>query len=91
MAMSVYMQLQRWGITIPEQISVIGFDDYTLISELLSPRLTTVKLPYVQIGEHAAELLIERIKKPRGEKQSENKVSHQIGPVVWRHSVKDLR
>ena len=34
MAMSVYMQLQQWEITIPEQISVIGFDDYTLISEL---------------------------------------------------------
>jgi LacI family transcriptional regulator len=90
MAMNVYIQLQQWGISIPEQLSIIGFDDYTLISELLNPLLTTVKLPYVEIGEYAATLLIEKIKGTEGGNKPAEKINRLIGPVVWRHSVKEL-
>jgi LacI family transcriptional regulator len=90
MAMNVYMLLQQWDISIPEQISIIGFDDYTLISELLNPRLTTVQLPYVEIGEAAAALLIEEIKRAVGAKEPTKMISQLIGPVIWRHSVKNL-
>lgn len=90
MAMSLYMQLQQWGVSIPEQLSVVGFDDYTLITELLNPRLTTVALPYVEMGQRAASRLIQEIQGV-AEDRSDRIVEALAGPVIWRHSVKDLR
>ena len=49
--------------------------DYTLISELVNPRLTTVKLPHAEIGTIAASLLIEQIIGAQKEKKA-NKI-HQ--------------
>ena len=90
MAMNIYMLMQQWNISIPEQLSIIGFDDYTLVSELLNPRLTTVQLPYVEIGEAAAALLIGKIKGFEGGKNPNKMINQIIGPVVWRHSVKNF-
>jgi len=49
------------GWCIPEDISVVGFDDAPLLAECLDPPLTTVRMPYVQLGHLAAQLLRERI------------------------------
>ncbi|MBD8529350.1 MULTISPECIES: LacI family DNA-binding transcriptional regulator [unclassified Massilia] len=54
MAMRVIFILQRRGLRVPEDVSVVGFDDFRLISEALDPGLTTVGLPYREIGELAA-------------------------------------
>lgn len=54
MAMRVIFILQRRGLRVPEDVSVVGFDDFRLISEALDPGLTTVALPYREIGELAA-------------------------------------
>ncbi|MGQ9629424.1 MAG: GntR family transcriptional regulator [bacterium] len=48
------------GLRIPEGISVVGFDDRDFAS-LLDPPLTTVRQRRHEIGERAAEILIERI------------------------------
>lgn len=50
--------LARQGIRIPEEIAVVGFDDFQMISTSVRPRLTTVALPYYQIGMEAAEILL---------------------------------
>jgi LacI family transcriptional regulator len=59
MAMRVIFILQRRGLRVPADVSVVGFDDFRLISEALDPGLTTVALPYREIGElsgrHALE------------------------------------
>jgi LacI family transcriptional regulator len=57
MALAVYGILRSRGLRIPEDISVVGYDDYRLVSETLYPTLTTVELPYYAIGRRAAELL----------------------------------
>jgi LacI family transcriptional regulator len=44
------------GIRIPEEISVIGFDDID-ISNYVFPRLTTIRQPIIEIGEQAATYL----------------------------------
>jgi LacI family transcriptional regulator len=44
------------GIRIPEDVSVIGFDDID-ISSYLYPRLTTIRQPLVEIGEQVAMYL----------------------------------
>jgi LacI family transcriptional regulator len=54
MAMRVIFILQRRGLRVPEDVSVVGFDDFRLISEALDPALTTVGLPYREMGEIAA-------------------------------------
>jgi LacI family transcriptional regulator len=58
MAMRVIFILQRRGLSVPEDVSVVGFDDFRLISEALDPGLTTVALPYREIGELAARRAI---------------------------------
>lgn len=54
MAMRVIFILQRRGLRVPDDVSVVGFDDFRIISEALYPGLTTVALPYREIGEIAA-------------------------------------
>ncbi len=57
-AMQVYSAAASMGLIIPHDLSVIGFDDLKLISETLRPQLTTVALPYYDIGHRAVELSI---------------------------------
>ncbi len=51
------------GLNIPNDIAVIGFDDLPWAVSL-TPALTTVQQPALQIGIHAAELLINRMAFP---------------------------
>lgn len=60
MAYGVYKEAANRGLKIPEDISVVGFDDIN-ISQLVSPELTTIFQPAYEIGRKAAELLINRI------------------------------
>jgi LacI family transcriptional regulator len=48
------------GLRCPEDVSVVGFDDYDW-QEAFRPRLTTVAQPAYAIGQRAAQLLIARI------------------------------
>ena len=50
----------RLGISIPDELSLTGFDDVDLVSYLPTP-MTTIAQDYYAMGKSAAELLIERI------------------------------
>lgn len=54
------------GLSIPEDISVVGFDDIPQAS-LVYPKLTTVRQPLDQIGRVAVRLLLEKIEFPEKE------------------------
>ena len=58
MATGAYVALRKAGLSLPEDISVIGFDD-TPIAGRLWPALTTVRLPIREMGKAAAQLLID--------------------------------
>lgn len=51
------------GITVPDDLSVTGFDDIPLARHVL-PALTTVAQPLHQIGQGAAELMLSKIAEP---------------------------
>jgi LacI family transcriptional regulator len=51
---------------VPEDLSVVGFDDIALAA-FVSPRLTTIRQPKARIGELAAQLLIARINGARAD------------------------
>lgn len=55
-ALQIFAAAASLGLSIPQDISVMGFDDLRLISETLRPQLTTVALPYFEIGRKAVEL-----------------------------------
>jgi DNA-binding LacI/PurR family transcriptional regulator len=48
------------GLRCPDDVSVVGYDSYPW-QDVFHPRLTTVRQPAYQIGQRAAQLLIDRI------------------------------
>ncbi|MET0997205.1 MAG: LacI family DNA-binding transcriptional regulator [Marmoricola sp.] len=58
-AMGVYQALAELDIAVPEDVSVISFDGSDL-SGWLRPRLTSLALPFHEMGARAVELLMER-------------------------------
>lgn len=50
-------RLRKEGYRIPEDISVVGFDNYTFLS-FASPRLTTIEVDVVEMADRAVELLV---------------------------------
>ena len=55
-AFGAYQALQERQISIPQDVSVLSFDDEDLAS-LVRPSLTTLQLPYRHMGRKAAELI----------------------------------
>lgn len=60
LALGVMAELDRAGISIPGDVSLIGFDGVAL-GELTTPKLTTITVPLEQIGTAALHLLEQRI------------------------------
>ena len=58
MAAGVYKVALRSGISIPQQLSVVGFDDSSLASRLW-PSLTSVRRPTRDTGRLAASMLVQ--------------------------------
>lgn len=56
-ALGVMEAAHRQGLALPEELSIIGYDDI-LEARLVNPPLTTVYQPMVEKGEQAAELLV---------------------------------
>lgn len=59
-ARAVYRALAKQGLRIPEDLSVVGFDDDPL-AEWLTPPLTTVRQPFFEMGRVAMEILSEAV------------------------------
>ncbi|WP_345436156.1 LacI family DNA-binding transcriptional regulator [Microbacterium gilvum] len=57
MAMGAYDAIKERGMRIPEDVAVIGFDNQELIAGYLRPSLTTVALPFEQMGAMGVDLL----------------------------------
>jgi LacI family transcriptional regulator len=60
--------LHEHGLSVPEDVSVMGFDDIPQAS-LVYPRLTTVRHPMYEMGRVAARMLLERIEDPHAPPQ----------------------
>jgi LacI family transcriptional regulator len=61
MAFGVRLSLYRRGIRVPEDISIVGFDDQPN-SAYMTPPLTTIAQPAIQMGEEAAKLMLSFLK-----------------------------
>jgi len=62
-AVGVMHAVAELGMRIPENISVLGYDNLPIASYMI-PQLSTVGQPIIEMGEKAVELLINNIKNP---------------------------
>lgn len=59
-AIGAMAALKKHGLAVPDDVSVVGFDDIHL-SAYTAPALTTIGQPTYEMGRRAAELLIDSI------------------------------
>ncbi|UTZ44163.1 substrate-binding domain-containing protein [Vibrio campbellii] len=85
MAMGVINAANELGIQIPEQLSIIGYDDIH-IAKFMSPSLTTIHQPKYRLGQAAVETLLRKL----DEKFVEAQVVQLEPTLVERNSVKCL-
>lgn len=60
MAIGVIECLSKYGIRVPEDVAVVGFDDIRMAA-WYKPLLTTVRQPVYKMGQYAIKLLVEQI------------------------------
>ncbi len=65
-AVGVYKALDEAGLSIPESVAIIGFDDMPFAPYLKVP-LTTVKQPIRDMGQVAVDLLFDQFKEKNGQ------------------------
>lgn len=81
-AVGVYQVAWQQGLRIPQDISVIGYDNI-MLAQYLTPPLTTIHQPKAELGKLAVETLLERIKSPN----LEYKTTMLQPQLIWRASV----
>lgn len=59
-AIGAIWALKAAGLRVPEDVSVVGFDDIP-VAQFANPALTTVRQPLVRMGEIAAQTLVNQI------------------------------
>lgn len=77
---------QEYGYRVPEDISIVGFDDMPLC-DIMNPPLSTMRVDKRQLGRSAVECLLSRM---NGAKHGKLKISLQTS-LVCRESVLDMR
>ncbi len=84
-AIGLLRALWEMRVSVPDEVSVVGFDDVQW-SAVVSPSLTTIRLPFAELAEHAVQFLLNRINHPR------RKVQRWAGDVtlIERETVADL-
>lgn len=84
LALGAMKAIQEAGLKVPEDISIVGFDD-TIYAQFSTPSLTTIHQPMAEIGEQSMHLLLDLINGK--ETQSKTILKHTL---VLRNSVKSI-
>ena len=85
MAMGVINTANKKGISVPDDISIIGYDDIKL-AKYITPSLTTIHQPKHRLGQQAVDTLLDKIKT----KRVSNQVIQLEPTLVERDSVKTV-
>jgi LacI family transcriptional regulator len=62
-ALGLLQELTRQKVRVPDDIALVGYDDIDFAAAAAVP-LTSVRQPSAQLGQAAAELLIEEVSAP---------------------------
>ncbi|MGP8306933.1 substrate-binding domain-containing protein [Vibrio sp. YIC-376] len=85
MAMGVINAANELGVKVPDELSIIGYDDIH-IAKYMSPSLTTIHQPKYRLGQAAVETLVRRL----DNKLADSEVVQLEPTLVERKSVKSL-
>ena len=83
MAMSVINSASKKGISVPDDLSIIGYDDIQL-AKYITPSLTTIHQPKHHLGQKAVDMLLAKINNPG----SSNQIIELEPTLIERDSVK---
>ncbi|THK34147.1 LacI family DNA-binding transcriptional regulator [Ensifer sp. MPMI2T] len=86
-ALQVYCAAADLGLRVPDDVSVVGFDDFQVVSTGIHPPLTTMALPYRDMGALAVRMLTGLI---AGRPLAEDHVKYRC-ELVRRGSVASLK
>jgi LacI family transcriptional regulator len=64
MAMGAYQAAAEMGLRVPDDVSIVGYDNMRHIADGLFPGLTTVALPHYEMGAWAARRLLDTTSAP---------------------------
>jgi LacI family transcriptional regulator len=73
MAIGVLSTLRTHGVSVPDRMSVAGFDDVSVAADL-APSLTTVRLPMTEMGRTALAMAL----KPRSTRPRRRSTGHRL-------------
>lgn len=85
MAMGVYQQAALAGLSVPEDLSVVGVDDFEPVAAAIMPGLTTVALPHYEMGRWGVQTALGLLEGPLAPGQQVNTLLP--GTLVVRDSV----
>ena len=85
MAMGVINAAHKKGLSVPDDLSIVGYDDIKL-AQYITPSLTTIHQPKHRLGQQAVDTLLDRIQTQR----ESNRVIQLEPTLVARDSVKKL-
>ena len=85
--LGVYDVFRRRGIRIPDDVSILSYDDTELLRRL-DPPITTFRQPLAQMGEHAVDLLMDQLH----HRERVQSVPHLLEPMtlIVRESVLEI-
>jgi GntR family transcriptional regulator, arabinose operon transcriptional repressor len=69
LALKVLNMLRRHGLTVPEDVSIVGYDD-SFLAEATDVKLTTVSHPKMEMGIEAAKWIVSAVEKRGNNPQS---------------------
>lgn len=78
MTLGAIIAINEAGIKLPDELSVIGFDNLQL-AQVIKPRLTIITQPLEEIGEQAAAVMLERLSGNTIKEAGVNEVSENAG------------
>lgn len=84
-ALGIYKALRECGLTVPDDLMILGYGDHPF-SAYLEPTLTTLRLPAEDVGTAAVDYLLERIADPAGPR----KIAQLLPELMQRGSTRNL-
>jgi LacI family transcriptional regulator len=79
-AWGAYQAVSDLGLSIPRDVSIVGFDNQATLAPFLRPGLTTFELPFVAMGRRAVELILQ-------DAEPDGRVELMDCPLIERNSV----
>ncbi|WP_405096683.1 GntR family transcriptional regulator [Oceanobacillus sp. FSL H7-0719] len=91
-AMLLLESLRKRNIKVPDDISLVGYDD-SMLSRVSEVKLTTIKHPQKEMGEAAAEMMLRLLEKNAGLKSDNEQIESIVyePEIVVRNSTREIR